>query len=247
MADNRDFNRQVRRTASLTLALVGFIVFGVLVLADGDWIPGWIIVAAALVGLGRQFRRFASFAAKVPRPLRPGARRLVRRSAAPWGTSSRPEGATVDVLLRGPTRDHRGQLRMAGGAVDATLGEPGLLTAAGYGGRSTVRLEDGSIALPSATSHVPAVTAEDVRATLARADFYPGQPGRVEVRETLISWVFLAGDRAYKLKKPLALPFLDYGTPKRRRQMCREEVRLKSPSGARLYLGVRAVAGAPMA
>lgn len=54
MADNRDFNRQVRRTASLTLALVGFIVFGVLVLADGDWIPGWIIVAAALVGLGRQ-------------------------------------------------------------------------------------------------------------------------------------------------------------------------------------------------
>jgi aminoglycoside phosphotransferase family enzyme len=44
------------------------------------------------------------------------------------------------------------------------------------------------------------------------------------VRETHISWVFLAGDRAYKLKKPLVLPFLDYGTPQRRREMCEQEV-----------------------
>ena len=46
------------------------------------------------------------------------------------------------------------------------------------------------------------------------------------MRETHISWVLLAGDRAYKLKKPLRLPFLDYGTLERRREMCREEVRL---------------------
>ena len=86
------------------------------------------------------------------------------------------------------------------------------------------------------------MTAQDVRATLTRADFYPDQPDRVEVRETLISWVFLAGDRAYKLKKPLVLPFLDYGTPKRRHEMCREEVRLNRRLGPDLYLGVRAVA-----
>jgi len=54
-----------------------------------------------------------------------------------------------------------------------------------------------------------AVGAEDVRAALARPDFYPDRPDRVEVRETHISMVFLAGDRAYKLKKPLVLPFLD--------------------------------------
>jgi aminoglycoside phosphotransferase family enzyme/predicted kinase len=82
-------------------------------------------------------------------------------------------------------------------------------------------------------------------ATLARPDFYPWRPERVEVRETHISWVFLAGDRAYKLKKPLKLPFLDYSTPRRRRQMCRHEVRLNSRLAPDIYLGVRAIAATP--
>ncbi|MGC2374219.1 MAG: hypothetical protein WA484_10130, partial [Solirubrobacteraceae bacterium] len=47
----------------------------------------------------------------------------------------------------------------------------------------------------------------------------------VAVHETHASWVFVAGDRAYKVKKPLALGFLDYSTLKRRRDACREEVR----------------------
>jgi aminoglycoside phosphotransferase family enzyme/predicted kinase len=81
-----------------------------------------------------------------------------------------------------------------------------------------------------------------VREALARPDFYPERPERVDVRETHISWVFLAGDRAYKLKKPLVLPFLDYGTAARRREMCREEVRLNRRLADDLYLGVRAVA-----
>ena len=94
----------------------------------------------------------------------------------------------------------------------------------------------------SARSRAPLVSAEDVRAALARSEFYPVRPDRVDVRETHISWVFLAGDRAYKLKKPLVLPFLDYGTPQRRREMCREEVRLNRRLGPEVYLGVRAVA-----
>ena len=84
--------------------------------------------------------------------------------------------------------------------------------------------------------------AQDVRAALARPDFYPGRPDTVEIHETHISWVFLAGDRAYKLKKPLVLPFLDYGTPQRRREMCHEEVRLNRRLARHLYLGVLAVA-----
>jgi uncharacterized protein len=63
----------------------------------------------------------------------------------------------------------------------------------------------------------------------------------VEVRETHISWVFLTADRAYKLKKPVVLPYLDYGTPERRREMCREEVRLNRRLAGDLYLGVRAL------
>ncbi|MGI8903409.1 MAG: AAA family ATPase [Solirubrobacteraceae bacterium] len=54
--------------------------------------------------------------------------------------------------------------------------------------------------------------------------------------------MFLAGERAYKLKKPLVLDFLDYGTPARRREMCREEVRLNRRLAPDIYLGVRGVA-----
>jgi hypothetical protein len=63
----------------------------------------------------------------------------------------------------------------------------------------------------------------------------------VELRETHISWVFLAGDRAYKVKKPVKLSFVDYGTPERRRAMCEAEVRLNRRLAPEIYLGVRAV------
>jgi aminoglycoside phosphotransferase family enzyme len=60
----------------------------------------------------------------------------------------------------------------------------------------------------------PAADPAEVRAAIAHrhAASAPKVEAQVEVRETHISWVFLAGDRAYKLKKPLVLPFLDYGT-----------------------------------
>jgi uncharacterized protein len=82
---------------------------------------------------------------------------------------------------------------------------------------------------------------EQVREAMARPEFYPHGPSEVEVRETHISWIFLAGERAYKLKKPLVLDFLDYGTPARRRAMCEEEVRLNRRLAPDVYLGVRGV------
>lgn len=62
-----------------------------------------------------------------------------------------------------------------------------------------------------------------------------------ELRETHISWVLLAGETAYKLKKPVRLPFLDYGTLERRRALCHEEVRLNRRLAPDVYRGVRAV------
>ena len=53
MTANGKFNRQVWRTALLTMGLLAALIFGAIVLAGGDWIPGGIIVASALVGLGR--------------------------------------------------------------------------------------------------------------------------------------------------------------------------------------------------
>ncbi|MGZ4268347.1 MAG: bifunctional aminoglycoside phosphotransferase/ATP-binding protein [Solirubrobacteraceae bacterium] len=55
--------------------------------------------------------------------------------------------------------------------------------------------------------------------------------------ETHGSWVFLAGDRAVKVKKPVVLPFLDYGTRERRGEMCREEVHVNRRLAPDLYLG----------
>ena len=72
--------------------------------------------------------------------------------------------------------------------------------------------------------------------------FYCPAPFQVEVRETHVSIVFLAGDRAYKLKKPVCMPFLDYSTPARRRHFCEQEVRLNRRSAPDIYLGVRAIA-----
>lgn len=50
----QDLDRQVRRTAFPGVALVAFIVFGAIVLTGGDWIPGGVIVASAMIGLARQ-------------------------------------------------------------------------------------------------------------------------------------------------------------------------------------------------
>jgi hypothetical protein len=49
-----DFNRQVRQAVLLTAALLAAFIFGVIVLAGGDWIPGTLIVAASVIGIGRQ-------------------------------------------------------------------------------------------------------------------------------------------------------------------------------------------------
>src|SRR6185312_13480954 len=82
--------------------------------------------------------------------------------------------------------------------------------------------------------------AAQLRAALERLD-----AGDVQERETHISWVFLVGERAYKLKKPLVLAFLDYGTVARRRQMCLEEVRLNRRLAPSIYLGVRSIVAGP--
>jgi len=60
----------------------------------------------------------------------------------------------------------------------------------------------------------------------------------VEVVETHISWVLLAGDYAYKVKKPVRLPFLDFSSLEARRRYCEEELRLNRRTAPELYLEV---------
>jgi aminoglycoside phosphotransferase family enzyme/predicted kinase len=79
-------------------------------------------------------------------------------------------------------------------------------------------------------------------AAMLEPSVYPNAPRSVELRDTHISWVFLAGDRAYKVKKPVVFPFLDYGTLERRHEMCREEVRLNRRLAPHIYLRVLGIA-----
>ncbi len=67
----------------------------------------------------------------------------------------------------------------------------------------------------------------------------------IEHIETHISHVFLAGDFAYKLKKPLDLGFLDFSTLELRCHCCEEEVRLNRRLAPALYIGVVPISGTP--
>jgi aminoglycoside phosphotransferase family enzyme/predicted kinase len=62
--------------------------------------------------------------------------------------------------------------------------------------------------------------------------------GRVERIETHVSVIFLTGTRAYKLKRAVRLPYLDYSTLDQRRLFCEKEVTLNRRTAPDLYLGV---------
>jgi hypothetical protein len=62
-------------------------------------------------------------------------------------------------------------------------------------------------------------------------------PRTIERHETHGSWVYVGDEYALKIKRPVKLAFLDYGTLQRRRAMCREEVRLNRRLAPALYMG----------
>ena len=69
-------------------------------------------------------------------------------------------------------------------------------------------------------------------------DAFPHPVTHLYRRETPISWVVLTGTYAYKIKKPVQLPFLDASTLERRHFLCQEELRLNRLHAADLYLDV---------
>lgn len=73
---------------------------------------------------------------------------------------------------------------------------------------------------------------------LSRPEAYPHPADDLVVHQTHISVVFLAGEYAYKIKKPVDLGFLDFTTLERRRFYCDEEVRLNRRLAEDVYLGV---------
>ena len=82
---------------------------------------------------------------------------------------------------------------------------------------------------------VPAL--EEKVAFLRDPRSYDASIRRVEVRETHMSWVFLADGIVLKLKKPVRFPYLDFGSIEKRGVACRAEVDLNRRLAADVYLG----------
>lgn len=83
---------------------------------------------------------------------------------------------------------------------------------------------------------------DDQRETIAflsRPSSYGAGVERVEIVETHVSTVFLAGDRAYKLKRAVKLPYLDFSTVERRHEGCAAELALNRRTAPALYLNLR--------
>src|SRR6516162_1671994 len=73
---------------------------------------------------------------------------------------------------------------------------------------------------------------------LSKPAAYPHPVEAVEVHQTHISVVFLAGPFAYKIKKPVNLGFVDFSALEQRKHFCDEEVRLNRRLAPQVYLGV---------
>jgi len=78
---------------------------------------------------------------------------------------------------------------------------------------------------------------------LSNPETYGAGVAAVRIVETHISWVCLTGELAYKIKKPVKLPFLDFSTLEARHRYCDEELRLNRRLAPEIYLDVVPIGG----
>ena len=74
--------------------------------------------------------------------------------------------------------------------------------------------------------------------TMSKPEFYPHMPERVELIQTHASYIFIAGDYVYKVKKAVDFGFLDFTDLDKRGYFCHEELRLNQRLAPDTYLEV---------
>ena len=82
------------------------------------------------------------------------------------------------------------------------------------------------------------MTHPQLTAAMQQPVFYPHPAPDIRLVETHISYVFLAGDFVYKVKKEVNLGFLDFSDLRKRHHYCREELRLNKRLASEIYLEV---------
>jgi aminoglycoside phosphotransferase family enzyme/predicted kinase len=73
---------------------------------------------------------------------------------------------------------------------------------------------------------------------LQNPEIYPEKPEKIDWVQTHISAIFLTGEHAYKIKKPVNFGFLDFTTLEKRKFYCQQEVDLNRRLSPEFYLGV---------
>lgn len=85
-------------------------------------------------------------------------------------------------------------------------------------------------------------TFSEIIEALSQPQAYTHSTGPIKVMHTQMSCVFLTGDYAYKIKKPVNLGYLDYSTLEKRLHFCQKEVKLNRRLARSVYLGVVPIA-----
>jgi uncharacterized protein len=93
------------------------------------------------------------------------------------------------------------------------------------------------------TTGTPEQKQKDLVKALLNPACYPHEVEYIKVIETHISYVFLTGSYAYKLKKAVNLGYLDFTTLKLRHFFCKEELRLNRRLAPQLYLDLVSIGG----
>ncbi|UYN97075.1 MAG: AAA family ATPase [Enhydrobacter sp.] len=84
----------------------------------------------------------------------------------------------------------------------------------------------------------PSFVVEDQSATIAHLERTLGPHRRIDTHGAV---VFLAGNRAYKMKRAVKFPYMDFSTVDRRRAMCEAEIATNRALAPEIYLGVEPV------
>ncbi len=87
-------------------------------------------------------------------------------------------------------------------------------------------------------SSTPAFVVEDQSEVIAHLEKRLAPVKRIDTHGAV---VFLSGDRAYKLKRAVRFPYMDFSTPARRRAMCEAEIAINKAVAPEIYLGVEEV------
>ena len=91
------------------------------------------------------------------------------------------------------------------------------------------------------TAH-PSFVVEDQSAVVTALEKRLASARRIDTHGAM---VFLSGDRAYKLKRAVKFPYMDFSTAERRRAMCEAEVEINRRLAPEIYLGVEEVHAGP--